>query len=487
MPIQAQSADGQIHEFPDGTSGAVIDRAMRQYAMDTRTAATPEPVTTFGLPTADAPQPGDAPTTESVIGAPPKPTGFLPVDTVREYPYQVESAARFGGAMFKHGANALFNEGKPSGIVGMLAGAPIALASPISGAFGPVSRPVRDFIGNPVEAATGIPADITTAAVFAAPGVFKGPRAPTVEAPPATRVGALKGGEVAETQRSQILDRIQADKAAAYDRSEKAGVIIKPDALAGALQEINKDLAEFSYKPSQQPGIAPVLQDLADVVEGRKNVTLKGLDTIRKGAVNLTKDFNNPSQQEAAGIVLDHLANLEGNLRPHDVIVPEGGNLRAAVDDLLQGRNLAKVQAKARMVDQALTLAKNNAEANGSGANAENAVRQALKSILNRIDKRQIRTFSKEEVGQLRMAVRGGSVNNMLRWAGRYSPDFQGYSALGATVGGTAGFLFGGPAGALVGGSAVPALGAASKLSSEAINRYRANKVFNTITEAGRR
>jgi hypothetical protein len=32
MSIRAQSADGQIHEFPDGTDPAVVDRAMRTYA-----------------------------------------------------------------------------------------------------------------------------------------------------------------------------------------------------------------------------------------------------------------------------------------------------------------------------------------------------------------------------------------------------------------------------------------------------------------------
>lgn len=34
MPIRAQSADGQIHEFPDGTSPDVIDRAMKAYVQE---------------------------------------------------------------------------------------------------------------------------------------------------------------------------------------------------------------------------------------------------------------------------------------------------------------------------------------------------------------------------------------------------------------------------------------------------------------------
>ena len=31
MPLKAESADGVIHEFPDGTDSAVIDKAMKSY------------------------------------------------------------------------------------------------------------------------------------------------------------------------------------------------------------------------------------------------------------------------------------------------------------------------------------------------------------------------------------------------------------------------------------------------------------------------
>lgn len=39
MPIQAQSSDGQLHEFPDGTDKAVIDRVMKGYAQKNGPAA----------------------------------------------------------------------------------------------------------------------------------------------------------------------------------------------------------------------------------------------------------------------------------------------------------------------------------------------------------------------------------------------------------------------------------------------------------------
>ena len=62
MPIQAQSADGQVHEFPDGTPGAVVDRAMREYAMEQKNAPSPAPET---QPAGDEPSWGD---TASFLG-----------------------------------------------------------------------------------------------------------------------------------------------------------------------------------------------------------------------------------------------------------------------------------------------------------------------------------------------------------------------------------------------------------------------------------
>ncbi len=42
MPIQAQSADGAIHEFPDGTEPGVIDNAMKQYASQPKAQEKPD-------------------------------------------------------------------------------------------------------------------------------------------------------------------------------------------------------------------------------------------------------------------------------------------------------------------------------------------------------------------------------------------------------------------------------------------------------------
>jgi hypothetical protein len=131
----------------------------------------------------------------------PEPTGILPIDTVREYPYQFESGARGAYEMLAHGARAL-GEGKPSGAVGVIAGGANLAFSPASAVFGPVSRPVDEYIGKPIEeatdlsvledafglvpkgqkpTATGIPRELTTTMVMAAPMLFGGGgRAPRI-------------------------------------------------------------------------------------------------------------------------------------------------------------------------------------------------------------------------------------------------------------------------------------------------------------------
>ena len=51
MPIRAQSADGIIHEFPDGTDMGVVDRAMQDYTQSSsQKVATPEPQNKAGIP-----------------------------------------------------------------------------------------------------------------------------------------------------------------------------------------------------------------------------------------------------------------------------------------------------------------------------------------------------------------------------------------------------------------------------------------------------
>jgi len=85
MPIRAQSADGKIHEFPDGTPPSVIDRVMLDYAKSVSTALQPtgqsSPTAAQPAPVAPAPtrvQPTMQPVAGTLESTPLKDPGAAP-------------------------------------------------------------------------------------------------------------------------------------------------------------------------------------------------------------------------------------------------------------------------------------------------------------------------------------------------------------------------------------------------------------------------
>lgn len=131
--------------------------------------------------------PSQTPTSDYLFGkGAPKPTGILPLDMLREYPYQLEEGVRSGAEMFEHGRRAATLKEDPTGVVGMVAGAANVASAPVSALFGPISRPVNELISKPLERATdtselenrilgghhapdGIPAELTTTAILSLP------------------------------------------------------------------------------------------------------------------------------------------------------------------------------------------------------------------------------------------------------------------------------------------------------------------------------
>jgi hypothetical protein len=116
------------------------------------------------------------------------------------------------------------------------------------------------------------------------------------------------------------LDKMIANKDAAYDLAEKAGVIIKPAGMRDAADKIRADLADFGYHPDLQPGATAVLKEIekvaGDIWTGTgKNVSLKGLDTIRKMAGNAYIQ-GNKSNNSVVRKIIDRITELEGTANP---------------------------------------------------------------------------------------------------------------------------------------------------------------------------
>lgn len=214
------------------------------------------------------------------------------------------------------------------------------------------------------------------------------------------------------------LSALKSAEQAAYDASEKAGVIVKPEGVQALSADIKTKLADFGYDPALQPRVAPVISRLDDLSNG--NITLKGIHTIRKIAGNAAIS-QDKSERAAAGLVIDSIDNFLDNLGPQNVLVGDKiGGPKALKEAISLGRRVRKNEAFVN----AINSAELRAASTGSGGNVENATRQNVRKLLEKG-----RGFTGDEKAAMEEIVRGTPGQNFLRLAGKLSPQGNGLMA----------------------------------------------------------
>lgn len=216
---------------------------------------------------------------------------------------------------------------------------------------------------------------------------------------------------------------------AAYRAADDAGVIIKPQSTQRLTAAIKNDLAEFGYDPGLQSGISVVLNRLDNLQD--QNVTLKGMDIIRRLAREAGNSAgDNGSQRALSKKIIDKIDDFISDLKPADVLA---GNAKEAGNHMFRARSIWTRMKKAETLDNALTKAERRAASTGSGGNADNAMRQNVRALLD--NPRTSRGMSAAERKAAERVVRGTPVQNTLRLAGKLSPAGNGLMA-GLGVGG---------------------------------------------------
>lgn len=263
-------------------------------------------------------------------------------------------------------------------------------------------------------------------------------------------------------------EELEAAANAAYKAADDAGVILKPQTVQRLSKEIKDDLAEFGYKPRLQPRVKDLLDEI-DATAGQ-NVTLKGMDQIRKVAGLMGKS-NEPAEREIARQIIKKIDKHLETLNPGDILT---GNKTQGVKSLQEARKLWSSVKKQDAIDEALARATRNADAVGSGGNVDNAIRQQFKAILNNPKKR--RGFSKDEIVAMNLIVKGTPVQNSLRLLGKLSPQGGGLALYGQIMGGIASS-----------GATAPlaAAGGAAKLIADRLTPANVDKLSRVVRSGG--
>lgn len=211
----------------------------------------------------------------------------------------------------------------------------------------------------------------------------------------------------------------------AYQAADDAGVIIKPEPMRRLNDQIRTDLAEFGYDPALQARIKPVLDRLQSAEQG--NITLKGIDTIRRVANN-ARMSQAADERKLGNMIVSRIDDFIGSVRPDDVLT---GDAVKGASALSQARGLWRRIAKNEELATAVRKAELRAGSTGSGGNTENAIRQNLRRIVEKG-----KGWTPDEMKALEEIVMGSPTQNALRLAGKLSPSGNGLmAALG--IGGT--------------------------------------------------
>jgi hypothetical protein len=291
-------------------------------------------------------------------------------------------------------------------------------------------------------------------------------------------VGAFAGAVAPAMVRGQTTAGIKPQSAptneqlksaanAAYKEADNAGVVVNSTGVDRLSQAVKTDLADLAFTPALQPRIAAALKEIDNTVQGG-NVTLKGLDTLRKIARNAYTGTMDATEKMMASKLIEHIDDFIDDVKPSELVT--GDPTRAAAA-LKEARALWTRLKKSELVDEALNNADLRAGSTHAGANIDNAIRQNIRALLTNKKLKGNKTFTQAERNMMERFVRGGSGQNLLRWLGRSSPE----------SGGLGTYLGLGAAATAPGGWMLPAAGFVSKRVSDALTKRNATILSETI------
>lgn len=207
---------------------------------------------------------------------------------------------------------------------------------------------------------------------------------------------------------------LRAMKDAAYLESEQAGALFNPKSL----QQFAADAKQtIQFNPKNNPKILNLIEDIDDTVKTPQ--TLKQVDELRQRIKDVEASIE-PSDRRLAGQLREKLDDfVDDSLQnPANFIT---GQPAIAVPALQKARQLNSQMRKAETLERLLSVA--DLRASGYTASGlENAIRAQIREFVKDPKAKKLRGFTKEEVAALREVAEGGSITNLMRMVGRFTP-----------------------------------------------------------------
>ena len=236
-------------------------------------------------------------------------------------------------------------------------------------------------------------------------------------------VGGVKRPQKQEALSTQALDRIATDR---YDQLQRSGVQLKTDEFVNAMDDIAKGLRQEGYTPKAFPKVAGAIEELTSTAQPKDWTELQALrKMIRSGQKSIE-----PEERRMASILLDDYDNYLMTV-PKESIA--SGDMKNAGQLWSEARNAYSKMKKSEVFEDMLNEAKLD-KSKFTQSGEENSLAKQLRQLAK--NDKKMRLFTKDEQNAIEQAAKGGNVQNMLKFFGRFAPT--GVVPVGLSVGTTA-------------------------------------------------
>jgi hypothetical protein len=235
-----------------------------------------------------------------------------------------------------------------------------------------------------------------------------------------------------------------------FNQARSMDVVVKPDFAQKAAADMRAALKDFDPEDAAVKDVFRKIDRLDNLAPPTSSipvaVEMNEIENVRK---QLSKLRMSPdaSTREAAKKAQEVLTKNQMAITSGDVIAGDAPlyskTMQEAVGNYGAGKRSAVVTGKQE-------LAELNAGTAGSGANEDNALRQAMKQLARPINNTDVPVakrlgFNDPEIAAIKGAATGTAAGNTARYLGKLAPT----GSVSGALGGGAGYALGGPVGAI--------------------------------------
>jgi hypothetical protein len=230
----------------------------------------------------------------------------------------------------------------------------------------------------------------------------------------ATTLATGAASSVKRPQREQaasteFLDRIATDR---YAQLQQSGIELNSDKFVDSMQKIAKGLRDEGYTPTAYPKISGAVEELTSTAQTKDWTELQALRKIIRGG----QKSLDPEEKRLASILLDEYDNYLINV-PKDSII--SGDMKNAGQLWSEARSAYSKMKKSEVFEDMLNEAKlDRSKFTQSGE--ENSLAKQLRQLAK--NDKKMRLFAKDERDAITAAAKGGTMQNMLKFFGRFAP-----------------------------------------------------------------